>query len=132
MEQIHGRTLEEEIQYRAEHSVPWTPEEFIALGNAIDENIERMNEHNLHHRDLHLRNVMVSDSGETHIIDFGRCKQSLSSEEETEIYQGSIYQDGKRITLSFIKDQHVRVTLAIEAKKHGLIAAPTLDKKSKV
>lgn len=131
MEQIRGRTIEEEIQWRAKEGRKWDAEEFLSLGEKIDHDLEILHDHQIYHRDLHFRNVMIRENGEPVFIDFGRSKRVFSSEENDQIYQGTITDHGRRITQQLLQDHTFLPQFSTEALKRNLVTR-ALDKKVKV
>jgi serine/threonine protein kinase len=47
----------------------------------LKENIKKMHENNIHHRDLHEGNVMIDQNGDPVIIDFGTACMAFSGDE---------------------------------------------------
>lgn len=131
MEQIHGRTIEEEIRRRHIENRPWEASEFMALGEKIDHDLDILHEQHIYHRDLHFRNVMVTDAGEPVLIDFGRARRVFSAEEDEQIYQGIVTERGRRITQQLLQDHTFRAQFASEVLQRNLVRR-ALDKTVKV
>lgn len=131
MEQIHGRTIEEEIQWRQREDKPWGAEEFLALGKKIDHDLEIFHNHQMYHRDLHFRNIMIRETGEPVLIDFGRSRKVFSSEENRQIYQGIVTDQGRRITQQLLQDHTFLSQFSSEVLSRNLVTR-ALDKKAKV
>ena len=120
MERINGRNLEEEIAARNDEQRPFTKEELQRLIADMTEQVAKAHKANVHHRDLHLGNVMINEHQELVIIDFGRARRTLSSEEASDIYHGQIVMEGRVQDARFLSDDGLPTRFIDKVKKEGL------------
>jgi len=122
MERIHGQTLDQEFQSRHREERPYSVEEYQSLIAAVEEQIELLHASNLHHRDLHLGNMMRREGdGKLVVVDYGRAKLAYGSDDETSFYQAMITLKGVRKIVPLPKDESSLYSIAEEVKKLGLL-----------
>ncbi len=73
----HDRNEEKLFRYLKRQGMVIDPAVFIKIDNAI----RILNKNGLYHNDLHKRNVMIDESGEVYIIDFGRSHSEKRDED---------------------------------------------------
>jgi eukaryotic-like serine/threonine-protein kinase len=77
MEFVRGTTLRAWLNRRAV-----TREDIVPIALQIAEGLARLHEHGVVHRDLKPENVMLSDSGEVKLLDFGlACHQAVGGDD---------------------------------------------------
>ncbi len=77
MERVDGCTVEQAIQDPSQ-----LPENFSyqIFANDLDDQILKMHNAGIYHRDLHVRNVMINNQGMPVIIDFGTATEGTGSD----------------------------------------------------
>lgn len=77
MEKIIGSTVEEVLAVPSKLPEAFSVETFM---NDLTEQVQKMHNSEIHHRDLHSRNVMVNEEGLPVIIDFGTASEGSGSD----------------------------------------------------
>jgi hypothetical protein len=80
-EKVFNENVAMMISFLANKGVKFDPRIFSKIKNTVD----LLHRHQLYHRDLHERNVMVGSNGEIHLIDFGEAIIT-DEKEKNEIY----------------------------------------------
>lgn len=78
MERIYGCSIKDIVYGQDQVPDNYEHKKFFAQ---LKENIKKMHENNIHHRDLHEGNVMIDDKGDPVIIDFGTSCTAFSGDE---------------------------------------------------
>lgn len=78
MERIHGVTIKDIVYGNEPVPEQYNHKRFF---EKLKENVKKMHEHNIHHRDLHEDNIMIDSEGDPVIIDFGTACTAFSGDE---------------------------------------------------
>lgn len=78
MERIYGCSIKDIIYGQDQVPDKYDHKKFFGQ---LKENIKKMHENNIHHRDLHEGNVMIDTNGDPVIIDFGTSCTAFSGDE---------------------------------------------------
>lgn len=88
MKTVHGHSLEEIAKKEFELPKDFKVDVFI---DKLKNEVERMHQAGIYHRDLHLGNVMIDEEGNPVIIDFGRAtKNAYGNPYELEKADGTV------------------------------------------
>ncbi|MFH1207691.1 MAG: lipopolysaccharide kinase InaA family protein [Patescibacteria group bacterium] len=124
MEALSGQNVEEYFMSLKKDGQQLGFEQYRQLVDGIKEQIEIAHQHQLYHRDLHLRNIMIGRDGKSYLIDFGDAVEALGTEDEGEIYRQKVTRDGSEAVVVFNRDENVIASLAKTAAELDLISKP--------
>jgi len=122
MEALDGQNLEQYLASLEQEGRQMTPEQYRHLTDDIKAQVELAHQHQLYHRDLHLRNIMISPTGEPYMIDFGDAVEALGTHDEGEIYRQKVIRNGREDVVAFDRDEAVIRKLAQAVTKSNLIS----------
>lgn len=84
MEKLNAVTLSSVLEEGVDLPENFQADEFF---KKLEEFVQEMHKHRIHHRDLHSGNIMIDmETGEPCIIDFGRAKEFVIEPQEPETY----------------------------------------------
>lgn len=121
METLHGRTMQEQLEWMQQHDEKFSVEQYRELVASIKKQIEVLHKAHIYHRDLHLGNLYYTEDGQVYIIDYGHAVDGTGIHNEDDLYREVISRDGRQVTESYPRDEQVIPSLSKEILERELV-----------